>query len=276
MVALLYQSFWGWFGVCLFIYFSQLACGGGYQAIYVAILSDCLISTRQPPQPAAQNGAAAGSSKFIFKRLRYILQAICDLVSEGRKAHWSALNSNACIDFSVPSALAPHFPSQSHLPHTCKYSYGSVLSHHGTAEAQCFVIAGCISAILSFPPTLSADIFFLRNKNLMRKDEEKASLLKVELGRLQKIFPVFLRDAILAQISGHEIPEAKHYLTWFFINQSREITWDMPLTGYFLETFSWEIVTVPDKCSANQKWGVDGERKGVHCKHNNYFKLPVV
>lgn len=66
------------------------------------------------------------------------------------------------------------------------------------AEAQCFVISDRISATLSFPPILSADIFFLRNKNLMREDEEKASLLKVVLGRLQKIFPLFLRDATLA------------------------------------------------------------------------------
>jgi len=42
-------------------------------------------------------------------------------------------------------------------------------------------------------------------------------------------------------------------ITWcicLFIDQSREITWDLPLTDHFLEVFSWEIVTTPDKYSA--------------------------
>ena len=50
----------------------------------------------------------------------------------------------------------------------------------------------------------------------------------------------------------------------------------MPLTDHFLEMFSWEIVTTPDKYSANPEQGEDDKREGFHYKQNNYVRLTVM
>lgn len=87
-----------------------------------------------------------------------------------------------------------------------------MLNHHSSAEIQCSVISDSISAVPSFF-SLSLSRQFLPSKYESNEDEENASLLKVEVDRLQKIFLWLLRGAVVAHILRHGIPEAKQYLT---------------------------------------------------------------
>lgn len=117
-----------------------------YQAIW-----RCNIVWSPPTRLCNQQreaGHQLAALKFIFQRLRYILQAICGLLSRGQKTHRSALNSNECIGLSVPSARAPCFPSRSKL-FTLKIqlricakasllSWGALLSHIPAISLQLF------------------------------------------------------------------------------------------------------------------------------------------
>lgn len=114
---LLHQRFWRFFFLCFWLFgfflfyfvsfFLSMHDVKATRQFYGAVTSDLY-------QPAFTTSSAEwGISWQLYV---HIQKTEVHLAShlwpslEGLKVHKSALNSNVCIDFSVPSALAPHFP----------------------------------------------------------------------------------------------------------------------------------------------------------------------